>query len=183
MKFFKSHSSSDLAAFFAAFYPRDLDVLRMRLRLPNDIQVKASDSSFGRRKNPPPATNAARATSSPASASSSATISDTIPSVVAIDLVVSTPAPNPSTSPQITTTPAAAEGVRDKERGKRPHPDGGVNLEEEYLTRRTRVSGPSALLHRPVKAPAPSGPVAAAASASASASASAPTPVLPPWAP
>ncbi|XP_059650781.1 MDIS1-interacting receptor like kinase 2-like [Cornus florida] len=137
--------------------------------------------SFGRRKNIPPATSAAGATSSPTSASSSATISDTIPSTVAIDPVVSTPAANPSASPQITTTSATAGGARDKERGKRPHPDGGVNLEEEPLIRRTRVSGPSALLHRPVRAPAPFGPVAAGASASASASPS--LPVLPPWAP
>ncbi|XP_059663524.1 early nodulin-like protein 2 [Cornus florida] len=110
-----------------------------------------------------------------------ATISDTIPSTVAIDSVVSTPATNPSASPQITTAPAAAGGARDKERGKRPHPDSGVDPEEEPLIRRTWVSGPSALLHRPVRAPAPSGPVVAGASASASASPSLPT--LPPWAP
>ncbi|XP_059659136.1 endochitinase A1-like [Cornus florida] len=113
--------------------------------------------------------------------SSSATIFDTIPSTVAIDPVVSTSATNPSASPLITTTPTAAGGARDRERGKRPHPDGGVNLEEEPLIRRTRVSGPSALLHCPVRALAPSGPVAAGASASASASPS--LPVLPPWAP
>ncbi|XP_059659037.1 uncharacterized protein LOC132305411 [Cornus florida] len=137
--------------------------------------------SFGRKKNTPPATPTAGATSSPASASSSATISDTVPSTVAINPVASAPAASQSASPQATIAPAAAGGVRDKERGKRPHPDSEVDPEEEPLIRRTRVSGPGALLHRAIRAPAPSGPAAAGGSASASGPPSIPT--LPPWAP
>ncbi|XP_059658973.1 uncharacterized protein LOC132305331 [Cornus florida] len=100
---------------------------------------------------------------------------------LAINPVASTPAANQNASPPATIAPAAAGGGRDKERGKRPHPDSEVDPEEEPLIRRTRVSGPGALLHRAIRAPAPSGPAAAGGSASASGPPSIPT--LPPWAP
>ncbi|XP_059668721.1 uncharacterized protein LOC132313792 [Cornus florida] len=137
--------------------------------------------SFGRRKNTPPVIPAAGATSSPASASSSATISDTVPSAVATNPAASAPAANQNAPSPATIAPAAAGGGRDKERGKRPHPDSEIDPEEEPLIRRTRVSGPGTLLHRAIRAPSHSGPPAAGGSASASGPPSIPS--LPPWAP
>ncbi|XP_059657360.1 uncharacterized protein LOC132303921 [Cornus florida] len=137
--------------------------------------------SFGRRKNTPPVIPAAGATSSPASASSSATISDTVPSAVATNPAASAPAANQNAPSPATIAPAAAGGGRDKERGKRPHPDSEIDPEEEPLIRRTRVSGPGTLLHRAIRAPSQSGPPAAGGSASASGPPSIPS--LPPWAP
>ncbi|XP_059632954.1 uncharacterized protein LOC132275467 [Cornus florida] len=164
-------SCSDLLTSDNLFALSSLGYNMSRLQIP----------SFGRRKNTPPATPAAGATSSPASASSSATISDTVPSAVATNPVASAPAANQNAPSPATIAPAAAGGGRDKERGKRPHPDSEIDPEEEPLIRRTRVSGPGTLLHRAIRAPSPSGPPAAGGSASASGPPSIPS--LPPWAP
>ncbi|XP_059655711.1 uncharacterized protein LOC132302788 [Cornus florida] len=164
-------SCSDLLTSDNLFALSSLGYNMSRLQIP----------SFGRRKNTPPVIPAAGATSSPASASSSATISDTVPSAVATNPAASAPAANQNAPSPATIAPAAAGGGRDKERGKRPHPDSEIDPEEEPLIRRTRVSGPGTLLHRAIRAPSHSGPPAAGGSASASGPPSIPS--LPPWAP
>ncbi|XP_059629907.1 uncharacterized protein LOC132272845 [Cornus florida] len=164
-------SCSDLLTSDNLFALSSLGYNMSRLQIP----------SFGRRKNTPPVIPAAGATSSPASASSSATISDTAPSAVATNPAASAPAANQNAPSPATIAPAAAGGGRDKERGKRPHPDSEIDPEEEPLIRRTRVSGPGTLLHRAIRAPSHSGPPAAGGSASASGPPSIPS--LPPWAP
>ncbi|XP_059656772.1 uncharacterized protein LOC132303511 [Cornus florida] len=164
-------SCSDLLTSDNLFALSSLGYNMSRLQIP----------SFGRRKNTPPVIPAAGATSSPASASSSATISDTVPSAVATNPAASAPAANQNAPSPATIAPAAAGGGRDKKRGKRPHPDSEIDPEEEPLIRRTRVSGPGTLLHRAIRAPSHSGPPAAGGSASASGPPSIPS--LPPWAP
>ncbi|XP_059645137.1 uncharacterized protein LOC132306488 [Cornus florida] len=164
-------SCSDLLTSDNLFALSSLGYNMSRLQIP----------SFGRRKNTPPVIPAVGATSSPASASSSATISDTVPSAVATNPAASAPAANQNAPSPATIAPAAAGGGRDKERGKRPHPDSEIDPEEEPLIRRTRVSGPGTLLHRAIRAPSHSGPPAAGGSASASGPPSIPS--LPPWAP